>query len=56
MHAFHLDSVPLNDIDSRMGELNQKVMTNASKLDQQMQSLFTKIDRLSCNVNVVSYS
>ena len=55
MHAFHLDSVPLNDIDSLMGELNQKVMTNASKLDQQMQRLFTKIDRLSCNVNVVSY-
>jgi hypothetical protein len=39
-----------------MDELNQKVMTNASKLDQQMQRLFNKIDRLSCNVNVVSYS
>ena len=56
MHVFHLDSIPLNDIDSRMDEMNQKVMTNASKLDQQMQRLFTKIDRLSCHVSVVSYS
>ena len=56
MHVFHLDSIPLNDIDSRMDEMNQKVMTNASKLDQQMQRLFTKIDHLSCHVSVVSYS
>ena len=53
---FLLDSIPPNDVDGRMDELNQKMNTNASKLDQQMQRLFTKIDRLSCNVNVVSDS
>ncbi|CAF4614729.1 unnamed protein product, partial [Rotaria socialis] len=47
-----LGSNVLEGIGNRINELNQKLIANSSKFDQQMQKLYSKIDRLSSNVNI----
>ncbi|CAF3435546.1 unnamed protein product [Rotaria socialis] len=47
-----LGSNVLEGIDNRINELNQKLIANSSKFDQQMQKLYSKMDRLSSNVNI----
>ncbi|CAF4678720.1 unnamed protein product, partial [Rotaria magnacalcarata] len=46
----------LEGIDNRINELNQKLIANSSKFDQQMQKLYSKIDRLSSNVNINTHA
>ncbi|CAF4551938.1 unnamed protein product, partial [Rotaria socialis] len=43
-------------IDNRINELNQKLIANSSKFDQQMQKLYSKMDRLSSNVNINTHA
>ncbi|CAF5175850.1 unnamed protein product, partial [Rotaria magnacalcarata] len=42
----------LQDIDNRVNQLNEKLISNSSKFDQLMQKLYVKIDRLTSNINV----
>ncbi|CAM4971801.1 unnamed protein product [Rotaria socialis] len=46
----------LEGIGNRINELNQKLIANSSKFDQQMQKLYSKIDRLSSNVNINTHA
>ena len=50
-----LDCNILETINKRVGELSDKLISNSSKNDQQMQRLCTKIDRLASTVVVVSF-
>ena len=52
---FVLESNVLQDIDNRVNQLNEKLISNSSKFDQLMQKLYVKIDRLTSNINVVSH-
>ncbi|CAM4983063.1 unnamed protein product [Rotaria socialis] len=51
-----LGSNVLEGIDNRINELNQKLIANSSKFDQQMQKLYSKMDRLSSNVNINTHA
>ncbi|CAF5014205.1 unnamed protein product, partial [Rotaria socialis] len=51
-----LGSNVLEGIGNRINELNQKLIANSSKFDQQMQKLYSKIDRLSSNVNINTHA
>ncbi|CAF1540424.1 unnamed protein product [Rotaria magnacalcarata] len=51
-----LGSNVLEGIENRINELNQKLIANSSKFDQQMQKLYSKIDRLSSNVNINTHA
>ncbi|CAF4154536.1 unnamed protein product [Rotaria socialis] len=42
-----------SDIDNGVNQLNEKLISNSSKLDQLMQKLYVKIDRLTSNINIV---
>ncbi|CAF4971676.1 unnamed protein product, partial [Rotaria magnacalcarata] len=46
------ESNVLQDIDNRVNQLNEKLISNSSKFDQLMQKLYVKIDRLTSNINV----
>ncbi|CAF3310468.1 unnamed protein product [Rotaria socialis] len=42
-----------SDIYNGVNQLNEKLISNSSKLDQLMQKLYVKIDRLTSNINIV---
>ncbi|CAF2109109.1 unnamed protein product [Rotaria magnacalcarata] len=44
------ESDVLQYIDNRVNQLNEKLISNSSKLDQLMQKLYVKIDRLTSNI------
>ncbi|CAF4086172.1 unnamed protein product, partial [Rotaria magnacalcarata] len=46
------ESDVLQYIDNRVNQLNEKLISNSSKLDQLMQKLYVKIDRLTSNINI----
>lgn len=48
------DSNSMDGINNKVYELTQKLTWNSSKLDQQLNRLNAKIDRLASNVNIVS--
>ncbi|CAF4443579.1 unnamed protein product, partial [Rotaria magnacalcarata] len=47
-----IDSFVLEDMNARFMELDKKIASSSSKVDQQMQKLCTKIDRLAAQTNV----
>ncbi|CAM4783909.1 unnamed protein product [Rotaria magnacalcarata] len=47
-----IDSFVLEDMNARFMELDKKIASSSSKVDQQMQKLCTKIDRLASQTNV----
>ncbi|CAF2098123.1 unnamed protein product [Rotaria magnacalcarata] len=46
------ESNVLQDIDNRVNQLNEKLISNSSTFDQLMQNLYVKIDRLTSNINI----